>query len=214
MPFGLNQKTINQLNNVFQKYPEIKKVKIYGSRAVGSYRKGSDIDLVIFSEPKKEDLSSRLSWELDELPTPYLFDVVNYDTLNKKPLQKEIDQHGVILYIKEDNKIKNTKIHLLVRHRKILEDLFHKYMPQVEVWAYGSRVNGESHSASDLDLVLRGPGLKKINSSQILDIREALTESNIPFIVEVRDWAVLPKSFHEEIKCNYYVLIKNEVIKC
>ena len=57
MPFGLNQKTINQLNSVFQKYPEINQVKIYGSRAVGSYRKGSDIDLAFFSE-SKEDLSS------------------------------------------------------------------------------------------------------------------------------------------------------------
>ena len=100
MPFGLAQKTIKQLNSVFQKYPEIKKVKIYGSRARGDYKKSSDIDLAVFAE-SKEDLSSRLSWELDELPTPYLFDVVNYNALNKKPLQKEIDQQGVILYIKK-----------------------------------------------------------------------------------------------------------------
>ena len=98
--------------------------------------------------------------------------------------------------------------HLLPKHKKILEDLFQKYLPYVEVWAYGSRVSGESHSASDLDLVLRGPGLKEIDSLKILDIKEALTESKIPFLVEVRDWAVLPQSFHEEIKKNYVILIK------
>ena len=206
MPFGLNQKTINQLNSVFQKYPEIHQVKIYGSRAVGSYRKGSDIDLAFFSE-SKEDLSSKLSWDLDDLPTPYLFDVVNYNKLSNNSLKKEIDQCGKILYVKKskNNKVKNSKIHLEDRHRKILENLFQKHLPGVEVWAYGSRVNGESHNGSDLDLVLRG---KKISSSQFLDIRTALTESNIPFLVEVRDWIKLPKSFHEEIKKNYYILIK------
>ena len=107
-----------------------------------------------------------------------------------------------------DQKLKGKKIHLEDRHRKILENLFQKHLPGVEVWAYGSRVNGESHDGSDLDLVLRGPGLKKISASQSLDIRTALTESNIPFLVEARDWTKLPKSFHEEIKKNYYILIK------
>ena len=209
MPFGLNQKTINQLNSVFQKYPEIHQVKIYGSRAVGNYRTGSDIDLAFFSE-SKEDLSSRLSWELDDLPTPYLFDVVNYNKLSNNPLKKEIDQNGKIFYVKKskNNKMKNKKIHLEDRHRKILENLFQKHLPDVEVWAYGSRVNGESHDGSDLNLVLRGPGLKRISSTQSLDIRTALTESNIPFLVEARDWTKLPKNFHEEIKKDYYILIK------
>ena len=106
-------------------------------------------------------------------------------------------------------KAEQNKIHLSVKHRTILENLFHKYLPGVEVWAYGSRVNGESHGGSDLDLVLLGPGLKKIDFVQFLDMKDALTESNIPFLVEARDWARLPKNFHKEIKKNYYVLIKN-----
>ena len=100
MSFGLTQKTINQLNSIFQKYPAIHQVKIYGSRARGDHRKSSDIDLAFFSE-SKEDLSSRLSWELDDLPTPYLFDIVNYGKLKNNPLKKEIDQHGEIFYIKQ-----------------------------------------------------------------------------------------------------------------
>ena len=103
---------------------------------------------------------------------------------------------------------KNNKMHLSAKHKTILENLFHKYLPGVEVWAYGSRVNGQSHEASDLDLVLRGPNLQKINSSNILDLRDAFTESTIPFLVEVRDWAVLPKSFHKEIEKNYAILIE------
>ena len=209
MSFGLTQKTISQLNSIFQKYPEIHQVKIYGSRARGDHRKGSDIDLAFFSE-SEEDLSSRLSWELDDLPTPYLFDVVNYDKLKNNPLKKEIDHHGKIFYIRkpQNDEIEKNKIHLEDRHRIMLENLFCKYLPNVEVWAYGSRVNGQSHEGSDLNLVLRGPNLEKVSASQFTDMREALTESNIPFLVAIKDWAVIPKSFHEEIKKNYYSLIK------
>ena len=99
MSFGLSQKTIAQLKSVFKKYPEIDQVKIYGSRARGDYEKGSDIDLAFFSESEK-DLSSRLLWELDELATPYLFEVVNYNSLNVDYLKREIDKHGKLLYKK------------------------------------------------------------------------------------------------------------------
>ena len=99
MSFGLSQKTISQLISVFKKYPELTQVKIYGSRVKGHYRRGSDIDLAFFSE-SEEDLSPNISWELDDLPTPYLFDLVNYNILNNSPLKEEIDKYGKILYRK------------------------------------------------------------------------------------------------------------------
>lgn len=101
MSFGLSEKTMALLKSVFKKYPAISQVKIYGSRAVGDYERGSDIDLVFFFDTK-EDLSSRLSRDLDELPTPYLFDVVNYDQLEAGYLKREIDQKARVLYKKED----------------------------------------------------------------------------------------------------------------
>ena len=99
MSFGLSQKTITQLKSVFKKYPELIQVKIYGSRTKGHYRRGSDIDLAFFSESDK-DLSPNLSWELDDLPSPYLFDLVNYNTLNNSLLKEEIDKYGKTLYKK------------------------------------------------------------------------------------------------------------------
>lgn len=98
MSFGLPKKTIQQIRDLFAKYPEISLVKIYGSRSTDNYKKGSDIDLVFYSE-SNEDLSARLSWELDELPTPYLFDVVHYDKLEPtNPLKEEIDKQGKVFY--------------------------------------------------------------------------------------------------------------------
>ena len=85
--------------------------------------------------------------------------------------------------------------------------MLHKHLPGVEVWAYGSRVNGRSHDRSDLDLVLRGPKLAEIDTSRLADFIEALQDSTIPFLVEACDWARLPESFHREIEREHVVLV-------
>lgn len=92
------------------------------------------------------------------------------------------------------------------RHRAQLENLLRQHLPEVEVWAYGSRVKGESHGGSDLDLVLRGPQLAPLPFKTLCDFQEAVQESTIPFFVEARDWARLPESFHREIEREYVVL--------
>ncbi len=93
--------------------------------------------------------------------------------------------------------------HLSPRHRRQLETLLREHLPDVEVWAYGSRVNGRSHDGSDLDLALRGPNLQEIPGSSLDAFLEALRESNIPFLVEARDWARLSESFRREIEREY-----------
>ena len=101
-------------------------------------------------------------------------------------------------------------LHLSSRHREEIEALLHKHLPGVEVWAYGSRVNGRSHDGSDLDLVLRGPKLAEIDISRLADFVEALQDSTIPFLVEARDWARLPESFHREIEREHVALVERE----
>ena len=96
------------------------------------------------------------------------------------------------------------------RYRNQIEALLREHVPGVEVWAYGSRVKGRSHRGSDLDLVLRGPGLKQIPSSQLMDLIEALEESNVPIIVQTHDWARLPERFYREIERKYVVLVGKE----
>ena len=99
-------------------------------------------------------------------------------------------------------------LHLSPMYRKEIEALLHKHLPGVEVWAYGSRVNGRSHDGSDLDLVLRGPKLAEIGASLLGDFIEALQNSTIPFLVEARDWARLPESFHREIEREHVVVVE------
>lgn len=100
------------------------------------------------------------------------------------------------------------RLHLLPRHREQIETLLREHLPDVEAWAYGSRVSGASHDGSDLDLVLRAPDLEPIDDSALVAFLDALSDSTIPFLVEARDWARLPESFHREIEREYVVLSK------
>ena len=102
------------------------------------------------------------------------------------------------------------RLNLAPKHRALIEGLLRKHLTGVEVWAYGSRVNGRSHDGSDLDLVLRGPSLKEIPINSLVDFEEALRESNIPFLVEARDWARLPERFHRNIEREYVVVVERE----
>ena len=91
------------------------------------------------------------------------------------------------------------------RYRDQLEALLSEHVPGVEVWAYGSRVNGESHDGSDLDLALRGPALEPLDGGYY-DLLEAIEKSSIPILVQTHDWAMLPESFHREIERDYIVV--------
>ena len=98
------------------------------------------------------------------------------------------------------------RLDLPSRHRRTLEALLRRHLPDVEVWAYGSRVNERCHAGSDLDLAMRRPGLEKIPAEQLADFADAVRESTIPFLVEARDWARLPEQFRREIEERRIVL--------
>lgn len=92
----------------------------------------------------------------------------------------------------------------------MIEALLRLHVPGVEIWAYGSRIHGRSHDGSDLDLVLRAPGLQRIDNDRMRALSDAFRESNIPFLVEARDWAYLPENFHREIERDHVVLVSGE----
>ncbi len=99
------------------------------------------------------------------------------------------------------------KLHLKQEYIDELQHILNAYVKDSTVWAYGSRVNGDSHEGSDLDLVLINSQDNSIRQPAIWDLKEALSESNLPFLVDVLDWATIPESFREEIK-QCYIKIK------
>ena len=183
----------------------VEKAVLFGSRAMETGTDTSDIDIALFGDRLSLTDQARLAAAIDEIPMAQSVDLVLHRTIDHQPLLDHIRTHGIEWYRRPENKA-DPRLHLHPKHRRMLEDLLREHLPDVEVWAYGSRVNGRSHDGSDLDLVLRGPGLKEIPASRLTDFEEAVRESTIPFPVEARDWTRLPERFHREIEREYVVL--------
>jgi len=98
------------------------------------------------------------------------------------------------------------KLNLKSDHLRLLLDVLEKHAPEAEVWAYGSRVNGAGHEGSDLDLVVRNPAGLDQPQVQFHRLRDALSESNLPMLVDVLDWARLPGPFRREIERQHVIV--------
>ena len=95
------------------------------------------------------------------------------------------------------------------KDKQALIDIFNQTKLNIEVWAYGSRVNGTAHNGSDLDLVIRTKDLTQLDIDAYLKIKDTIQKSNIPILIDIFDWARLPQSFHNNILQNYEVLFSN-----
>ena len=102
--------------------------------------------------------------------------------------------------------VTSHRLDLQSQHLALLRQLLQQHLPQADVWAYGSRVNGDGHEASDLDLVARQPADLKQETNHLDDLRDTLVESNLPIRVDVVDWARIPATFHREIERAYVVV--------
>ncbi|MDD3051755.1 MAG: nucleotidyltransferase domain-containing protein [Candidatus Cloacimonetes bacterium] len=78
-----------------------------------------------------------------------------------------------------------------------------KHIPDKEVWLFGSRINGTAKKYSDLDLVIIG---KKATERKVLyEVKEELSESDLPFRVDVLDYCRISESFKTVIKRNFEI---------
>ena len=95
--FGLTSKDISLIIKILKSYPAIEEAIIFGSRAMGCEKPGSDIDLAL--KGVDQNLALTVSAELNEnTPLPYFFDVLAYSCLDHAALISHIDTHGKILY--------------------------------------------------------------------------------------------------------------------
>lgn len=95
------------------------------------------------------------------------------------------------------------------KDKQTLESIFKEITGDFEVWAYGSRVNGTAHEGSDLDLVIKRNDSQPVSYEVMDQLRENITESNIPILVEIRDWVRIPESFRKNILDKYEVLYRS-----
>lgn len=88
------------MHTVFTQHPEVEKVILYGSRAKGNYREGSDIDLTMVGDITYGTLGT-ISDELDELLLPYTIDLSVYTALANEALKEHIARAGKVFFQRE-----------------------------------------------------------------------------------------------------------------
>lgn len=96
---GLSDKELSTLREVFTKFDAIEEVVLFGSRARGTHKKASDVDLAIKGKNIDLDTLAKLQYTLEEETNlPYFFDVVIYDKIKDDALKRAIDEGGEKLY--------------------------------------------------------------------------------------------------------------------
>lgn len=96
MDTGLTEADMNHIRAAIKQFPEIEEAVIFGSRAKGTHKKASDVDLVIKGRAVTPETIQRLNFLLnEELPLPYFFDVVHYEALENQQLVEHIDRVGM-----------------------------------------------------------------------------------------------------------------------
>ena len=98
LPFGLKESTISQMQAVFSNYPCIDKAVIYGSRATGNYRNGSDIDITLLGEQLTYEQLNRIETQLDDLMLIYSIDLSLFKCIDSPDLIEHINRVGQVFY--------------------------------------------------------------------------------------------------------------------
>ncbi|MDF1571946.1 MAG: nucleotidyltransferase domain-containing protein [Bacteroidales bacterium] len=100
--YGLDKKDIEKILELLSKYPEIEKAIIYGSRAKGNYRDGSDIDLSLVGENLDLNTLLKIEHQVDDLLLPYKLDISLFHNIENNDLIDHIERVGIIFYTKSN----------------------------------------------------------------------------------------------------------------
>jgi predicted nucleotidyltransferase len=98
MKFGLRENIIQSIQDVFSAFPEVEEVIIYGSRAKGNYKPGSDIDLTVKGEKLGLSEVNTITLQLDNLMLPYIFDISVFKQISNPDLIEHINRVGIVFY--------------------------------------------------------------------------------------------------------------------
>jgi predicted nucleotidyltransferase len=98
MDTGLPPKTIQALESVFKQFAAIDRVVLYGSRALGTHKPGSDIDLALFGSEVTPDLIASIAILIDDLLLPYTLDLTAHALIDNDALREHVDRVGIELF--------------------------------------------------------------------------------------------------------------------
>jgi predicted nucleotidyltransferase len=100
--FGLKPEVIEKINSVFANYSDIEKAVLYGSRAKGNYRQGSDIDITLMGIGLTYNQLLKIATDIDDLLLPYKIDLSIYQQISNPDLVTHIERVGQQFYSRLD----------------------------------------------------------------------------------------------------------------
>jgi predicted nucleotidyltransferase len=103
---GLPPVAVRRIREVLARFPEVEKALLYGSRAKGSYKPGSDIDLTLMGRNLDMSILARLSDQLDDLLLPYKIDLSILNNITHRDLLAHIRRVGIVFYEKQPAPVK------------------------------------------------------------------------------------------------------------
>jgi predicted nucleotidyltransferase len=98
---SLKPSELGMIRGVFRRHPEVKAVKLFGSRAKGTHAPCSDIDLALWGDVDALRAET-IAAELDELPLPYQYDVKPFHLIKLRPLREHIERVGITVYPEDE----------------------------------------------------------------------------------------------------------------
>lgn len=98
MRHGLPASAVARIRAVLAAHPEVDRAILYGSRAMGNFKPGSDIDLTLVGAGLTHDLLLRIMTELDDLLLPWTIDLSLFKDLNHQALREHIERVGVVFF--------------------------------------------------------------------------------------------------------------------
>ena len=101
MNHGLTSETVDRIRSVLARFSDVEKAVLYGSRAKGNYKPGSDVDLTLFGSGLNATILSRINSALDDLLLPQKIDISIFAKISHADLIDHIRRVGVVLYEKQ-----------------------------------------------------------------------------------------------------------------
>jgi len=98
-PFGFREPDLDIIRSVISRFPQVSEAIIFGSRAKGNFRRGSDVDIALKGCGLNLDIVSQISHILNEESIlPYKFDVLNFQSISNEDLTNHINRVGITIY--------------------------------------------------------------------------------------------------------------------
>jgi len=154
MKFGLTSEELDSILAIFKQFPEIQEATLFGSRAMGREKQGSDIDIAL-KGTQLDSVAAAVSFELNNGYLPYYFDVLNYASIDNEVLKSHIDRVGVLIYSPPLTKSKKPSFHFapaLVSQKSLI----HHWLAQEHIskWIHGMGLQSTLHGLENFFLGL------------------------------------------------------------